>query len=388
MPLFFGPGNNSFARCIKNCSINKIIHNQGGGDPAQNISTTGNPTITYPGNNYIVYTFTEPYGTFSSNVDLSVNVVVVGGGGGGGGGYVAGSGGGGGGGGEIKNESYHIIPNNIYTSIVGSGGIGGAGGPHITPTDGSNGDISLFGGGISAIGGYGGTGQASQSQQPGGSGGGSSDASGGVGWYSSYNEEHSSAGTLYEGHIPQNGPIIINTSMYYFGGGGGGGTSGNDPYNNNPVTPANSTNKSYGVGYGGGAVACGDANNNGIINTGGGGSGGGVFAGSSNNGGNGGSGIIIIYFHYSQQSTTSYDITCPPYKCPETINKKSLNTNADVDQTLTQSSRAVNAIRYAPGGKTQYGYSATIYQNSQVTYLGRVEGQPGGIGRLSARNRF
>ena len=121
---------------------------------------------------------------------------------------------------------------------------------------------------------------------------------------------------------------------------------------------------------------------------GGGGSGGGVFAGSSNNGGNGGSGIVIIYFQYSQPSTTTYDITCPPYKCPETINKKSLNSNADVDQTLTQSARAVNAIRYAPGGKTQYGYSATIYQNSQVTYLGRVEGQPGGIGRLSARNRF
>lgn len=383
MPLFFGPGNNSFARCIKNCSINKIIHNPGGGDPAQYISTTGNPTITYPGNNYIVYTFTEPVGTFSSSIYLNGSLVIVGGGGGGGGGSNSGSGGGGGGGGEITDTTYHIIPSKIYECSVGPGGIGGIG------TNGSTGTFSSFGGSNLyeyAIGGSGGTGTYSTAQQPGGGGGGSSDASGGVGWYSKDGSQ--SAGTSYEGIIPQNGPIIINTSMYYFGGGGGGGTSGNDPYNNYPTTPANSSDKNYGVGYGGGAVACGDAVNSGITNTGGGGSGGGVYGSNkSQNGGAGGSGLVIIYFQYNPPpSIITYDITCPPYKCPETINKKSLNTNADVDQTLTQSSRAVNAIRYVPGGKIQYG--PTIKQNNQLSYLGRIEGQPGGIGRLSAKNRF
>jgi hypothetical protein len=384
MPLFFGPGNNSFARCIKNCSINKIIHNQGSGDPSKYISTTGNPTITYPGNDYIVYTFTEQNGTFSSSIDLNGSLVIVGGGGGGGGGGLGGafSGGGGGGGGEIIDMTYDISANKTYTCLVGLGGIGGNNG-----SNGLTGQISSFGSIFYeyAAGGKGGTGNFSTAQQPGGGGGGSSDASGGVGWYS--NNGSQSAGTLYEGIIPQNGPIIINTSMYYFGGGGGGGTSGNDAYNNYPTTPANSSDKNYGVGYGGGAVACGNDVNGGINNTGGGGSGGGVYNIDAQKGGAGGSGLVIIYFQYNPPpSIITYDITCPPYKCPETINKKSLNTNADVDQTLTQSSRAVNAIRYVPGGKTQYG--PTIKQNNQVTYLGRIEGQPGGIGRLSAKNRF
>jgi len=136
MPLFFGPGNNSFARCIKNCSINKN-QNQEIEDPAQYISTTGNPTITYPGNDYIVYTFTEPYGEFFSSIDLSVNVVIVGGGGGGGGGLVfsgglsggiGGSGGGGGGAGEVINLDNVLITNNNNNVInVGNGGAYGNG---------------------------------------------------------------------------------------------------------------------------------------------------------------------------------------------------------------------------------------------------------------------
>jgi len=71
--------------------------------------------------------------------------------------------------------------------------------------------------------------------------------------------------------------------------------------------------------------------------------------------------------------------------CPQTINKKSLNSNADVDQTITQSRLAVNAIRYSVGGETQFGNSA---ETRRIQYLGRSEGQPGGIGRLSAKNRF
>ena len=86
--------------------------------------------------------------------------------------------------------------------------------------------------------------------------------------------------------------------------------------------------------------------------------------------------------------TPVYTITCPPYKCPEPINSKVLNSNADVDQTLTQTNRVVNAIRTSPGGTIQFGNSATTGTLNSTQYLGRYEGQPGGIGRLSGKNKF
>jgi hypothetical protein len=378
MPLFFGPGNNSFARCIKNCSINKN-QNQEFSDPAQYISTTGNPTITYPGNDYIVYTFTEPYGEFFSSIDLSVNVVIVGGGGGGGGGLVfsgglsggiGGSGGGGGGAGEVINLNNVLITNNNNNVInVGNGGAYGNGGSgtEIYASNGYNGEKSYFNN-ISANGGYGGNYSTISESGLGGLSGSESSIIPGGGGFGGYENNYGRNG--YNGSQVNIGPNLI-----YYGGGGCGGQNNNNPFLNGGLGGGSSTNVNLG---------------NGVVNTGGGGGGGDYYfsRNTGEHGGNGGSGLVIIYFQYNQPSTTSYEIACPPYKCPETINKKSLNSNADVDQTLTLSSRAVNAIRYAPGGKTQYGYSATIYQNSQVTYLGRVEGQPGGIGRLSGRNRF
>lgn len=43
------------------------------------------------------------------------------------------------------------------------------------------------------------------------------------------------------------------------------------------------------------------------------------------------------------------------HKCPESYNSKTLNTNNDVIQTLTQTQRRVNVIRYSHGGFITYG---------------------------------
>ena len=70
-------------------------------------------------------------------------------------------------------------------------------------------------------------------------------------------------------------------------------------------------------------------------------------------------------------------------KCPQEINTKVVkSSNPDVDQTLTQNQRAVNAIRYSVGGRIMFGNNG-----SGVTFLGRTEGQPGGI-KFSPKNKF
>lgn len=53
--------------------------------------------------------------------------------------------------------------------------------------------------------------------------------------------------------------------------------------------------------------------------------------------------------------------------CPEKYNSKTLNTNADVNQTLTSTQRAVNAIKYNHGGRIVFGNE---YVNSN---LGKIE---------------
>ena len=72
-----------------------------------------------------------------------------------------------------------------------------------------------------------------------------------------------------------------------------------------------------------------------------------------------------------------------PCKCPQEINTKVVkSSNPDVDTTLTQNQRAVNAIRYSVGGRVIFGNNG-----SGVTFLGRTEGQPGGI-KFSPKNKF
>ena len=75
-----------------------------------------------------------------------------------------------------------------------------------------------------------------------------------------------------------------------------------------------------------------------------------------------------------------------PNICPQLANfNKNIPTNGDVNSTFTQSQRAAIIIASYPGGKTQFGNSATTYR--ATTLLGKTEGQPGGInGPL--RNKF
>ena len=356
MPLFFGPGNNSFARCIKNCNINK--HNE---NILPTITTTGSPIITPLSNNYVSYTFqTIGNWTFQSNENIQGNIVVVGGGGGGGGiSSNPTSGGGGGAGGGVKTQNITIISNATYSIFVGNGGQGAA---YNIPA--TNGQASMFstciapggiiGGEISSgsVGGIGGIGV-----DGGGSGG-----NGGT------------ANTATKATDGNNGLLVnINpTATSYFGGGGGGGSY--------------QFQAGDGIGGAGGGGNGGFGPKDGILNTGGGGAGRNGNGTNNNSGGKGGSGVVIIYFQYP--TIPIYNITCPPYKCPEPINSKVLNSNADVDQTLTQTNRVVNAIRTSAGGTIQFGNSATTGTLNRTQYLGRYEGQPGGIGRLSGKNKF
>jgi hypothetical protein len=60
--------------------------------------------------------------------------------------------------------------------------------------------------------------------------------------------------------------------------------------------------------------------------------------------------------------------------------------NGIVDPTQTQSQRASTVINYSKGGSIKYGNQDNSYGNL-VTFLGKTEGQPGGLNR-PVRNRF
>jgi len=52
--------------------------------------------------------------------------------------------------------------------------------------------------------------------------------------------------------------------------------------------------------------------------------------------------------------------------CPEKINSKTLNTNPDLNQTLTATQRAVNAIKYNRGGTIAFG---NTYVNNNLNEI-------------------
>jgi len=59
------------------------------------------------------------------------------------------------------------------------------------------------------------------------------------------------------------------------------------------------------------------------------------------------------------------------------------NSNQFVEPQKTKVERAVNTILFSSGGRTQYGNRTT----TRITFLGRTEGQSGGIiGAI--KNRF
>ena len=60
--------------------------------------------------------------------------------------------------------------------------------------------------------------------------------------------------------------------------------------------------------------------------------------------------------------------------------------NGIVNPSQTQSQRAATTINYSKGGSIKYGNQGNAYGNL-VTFLGKTEGQPGGLNR-PVRNRF
>ena len=86
------------------------------------------------------------------------------------------------------------------------------------------------------------------------------------------------------------------------------------------------------------------------------------------------------------------DIREIEYKCPKTNNKKVLLSSNNDSTGTTTVQRQVNTILYVGGGRTTFG-NQILNDNqivtSSITFLGKREGQPGGIqGFLRTRNRF
>jgi len=73
------------------------------------------------------------------------------------------------------------------------------------------------------------------------------------------------------------------------------------------------------------------------------------------------------------------------YTCYQDTQKIFLD-NGIVNPTQTQSQRAATIINYYQGGKVSYGNQNTAY-HSPVTFLGKTEGQPGGLNR-PIKNKF
>ena len=93
-----------------------------------------------------------------------------------------------------------------------------------------------------------------------------------------------------------------------------------------------------------------------------------------------------------KSSTSLFSSPTNSVGCHQDINYKTLNSNADVDQSLTQVQRQVNAIKYSvgTGGIITFGNVDPITQQQRpqlVTFLGKREGQPGGI-KMGPRNKF
>jgi hypothetical protein len=318
----------------------------------------GSPTIIFENEYYYITFIDNGIIDFLLPISADVNdfhVLVVGGGGGGGDCTPSpnfNSGGGGGAGGAVKLQNMSVS-RAIYNITVGKGG------QAVTPiqpfsTNGSNSVFST----VVALGGLKGSNATNNGGQGGiGNNGGGSGGNGGTA--SSVQATNGSNGTS----------TIINLITTYYGGGGGGGS-----YRFQPSSSVG------GLGGGGGG---GFNFKDGLPNTGGGGAGRNGNGDGNNNGGQGGSGIVIIYFKYTPTFKTIF--TGPVKKCVQDINKKVANSSADVDQTLTQSQRAVNAIKYSTGGRVVYGNSATT--SNRLNFMGRTEGQPGGI-MGPVRNRF
>jgi hypothetical protein len=89
------------------------------------------------------------------------------------------------------------------------------------------------------------------------------------------------------------------------------------------------------------------------------------------------------YTSHVTQKIINYqgDKTLAPCACPVPNNKQVSLTSANNSQGQTQNQRIATIINYSKGGSIQYGNS------SRATFLGRTEGQLGGIIK-PLRNKF
>ncbi len=279
-------------------------------------TTLGTGSLTYSGGSY---SWTTPSGV------TSTKLLVVGGGGGGGSsanGDNTGSSGGGGAGGLIYDSSYSLNENTNYEVTVGGGGSGGAS----NPSNGIQGENSVFNDQTAIGGGYGAKGNDSgASGGSGGSGGGGgndgSGTNGGSGTVGQGNDGGSVSGNNGDvgaggggaGEVGESVSTSSNTSggdggdgiasnitgssVNYSGGGGGGA---------NLAGNVNGTGGSGGLG-GGGNGGNNDGNgSNGTANSGGGGGGG---ADNGGDGGDGGSGIVVVNYSYNSATYAEYDLS-------------------------------------------------------------------------------
>lgn len=237
--------------------------------------------------NFQEYTSGSDNWTVPNDVTM-VDVMIVGGGGGGGGKLTGGYAGGGGGGGEIVMlHDYAVTPKSSIAYVIGAGGNGGTTGA--SPTDGTTGGSSSFGG-ITAYGGELGTnGDANSANCFGGRGGHfqsgkSADPEGEADIYTGGAGAQRYA--LGDGAIVrsgQKGKTLGGYCITRIGGGGGG------------------VENASGYGCGGDSLAIGGSSGGGSHGSGGNAAtngsnygGGGGYGYDVNNGGNGAGGYVLI----------------------------------------------------------------------------------------------
>ena len=363
---------------------------------------TGNGfTYTFENGQFVI-TFNTS-GTIIFNTVVSVDYLTVGGGGGGGGGPLAGGGSaGGGGGGQVNNGTFYPNFNESVTVTVGNGGLGGLSDTGAGSTSGLHGQNTIINTGLFILNtNYGLGGKNEISHNPNGGQGGDSGSNdiGGLGGISThkngYNGTNGSGGGggYYPGGSGGNGaPNIQYVTNYGAGGGGGngengakGGQGGNIYAGNGgqcyPINPLNNGSSAIN-NYGGG---------------GGGGTGGNGVIGTSGSGGNGGSGLVIfnvtVFTNTNTNTNTNTHTGCNIYENCACIQDKvnQIKTGYN-DPIQPQNLRVSQLITQSVGGRTTFGnIGLGLGRGADArtfnTYLGGIEGQPGGSPR-PIRNRF
>jgi hypothetical protein len=361
------------------------------------------PTFPFFGSGF-TYTFAENMYTivFKNNGNITftndyiIEYIIVGGGGGGGSAGTnpgGGSGaGGGGGGGEVINNFETVVNNNFINIVVGNGGSGGVS----NTSNGQNGEQTVITSSLFTIAANGGLGGGRGINADGGNGGNS--GSGGLGGNGSQTPNipatigvngGGGGGGGYFQLRGQNGATNnqISLSLYGAGGGGGAGNEFNAPVANGSggnIYAGNGGNKNVGASA--------------TSNYGGGGGGGGIIDFVNYSGGNGGSGLVIIYLLVNSEPNPQPTIdpffnSCNVYENCQCIQEKvnQIKTGYN-DPTQPQSFRVAQLATQRLGGRTTFGNEGLglgigVNARTYNTYLGGIEGQPGGSPR-PLRNKF